>query len=112
MRIKIVKQAAWKMLTNWDYSKLDSVRKYDLTFDIKALIVKMVVFSVHVLCVVTLPLSVFAVIKVGRMAEISSLKSWVKTMRRDRRFFREHHYIEIKQYIKEHEKAYHLTLHW
>ena len=49
MRIKIVKQTAWKMLTEWDYSKLDSVRKYDLTFDLKALIVKMVVFLVHVL---------------------------------------------------------------
>lgn len=112
MKINIVKQTARRMLISWDYSNLGSVRKYGLTFDLSAAIVKFVVFVFHVLCIATLPFSVFAVIYIGRMSEISNLKSWVKTMRRDKGFFHQHHYIEIKHHIKEHKDSYHLFLNW
>ncbi|UYE90929.1 hypothetical protein [Vibrio phage vB_VaS_L1] len=112
MRKKIVKDTLRRMITKWDYSSFGSVVKGSGIVDFKVLFTKACVLFFHIASILTAPVSVFIIIKIGRWAEVSNLKSWVKTMRRDRGFFHQHHYIEIKRHIKEHEKSYYLTLNW
>lgn len=111
-RLSILISTAKRILTNWDYSNLDDVFTGDGVVDFKAMIVKIVVVCVHLVIVATLPLSTPIVVYVGRVVEIRDLKSWVSTMRNDRGFFSQHHYVEIKRHIDQHKDSYHLTLNW
>ena len=112
MRRKIILSTAKKIITSWDFSNLDDVSRGGMTIDFKAAIVKLVVFTVQVLFAVTVPVSVFVAIAIGRRVEIARLKSWAKLMRTDSEFFNQHYYIEIKRHINEHKESYYITLNW
>ena len=112
MKLKHVANTAKKIITCWDYSHLDSAFRGDGVIDFKALIVKLVIFAFHLLCIATLPISAPIVVYIARIVEIRHLQSWVRTMRNDRGFFNQHHYIEIKRHIDQHKEAYHLTMNW
>ena len=112
MKLKQYLCAAKKILTCWDYCNLDSVFRGGYVVDFGAMTVKLVVFLFHILCVFTLPISTVVVLYISRSVEIRNLKAWVRTMRKDRGFFNDHHYIEIKKHIEECKDSYSLTLNW
>jgi len=112
MKKQIITSTARRILTDWSLSHLDDIVKGGGVIDFSAMLVKLCCLVIHIFIIATLPASVFVVIYLSRVAEIEHLKSWVETIRKDRGFFFEHHYIEIKRHMLEHKEVYHLTLNW
>lgn len=111
-KLSILARTANRILTDWDYSKLDDVFTGGGVVDFKAMMVKIVVVYFHLVIVATLPLSTPIVVYVSRVIEIRNLKSWVSIMRRDKDFFSQHYYIEIKRHIDQHKASYYLIFNW
>lgn len=111
-RTEILLNNAKITLTDWDYSNLGEFHKYGLTFDFWVLFAKSIRLVIHIVVILTLPVSVPLITVFSRWLEIQNLKSWVKTMRNDKEFFPKHYYVELKRHLSEYEHAYKLTLNW
>lgn len=64
------------------------------------------VLALRIVIICLLPISVFILSKLDYYARISSLKSWVKTIKKDKSFFSNDLYSELKSIIKNNPEYY------
>ncbi len=74
--------------------------------DFKLLLLLVTRLCIQVVLLITLPISVFLMVKLDYISEKSGLLSWVKVMREDKEFFRKHYYVELKTHIKDNQQYY------
>ena len=108
-RYKLLKTMTLILLTDVDYNNNNNTSE---SYGIKKYTSLFTKFMIRIFAICTLPISLFIWVHYGRYYEIKSLQLWVNHIRKDKEFFYDHYYIEIKHHIRMYEESYEILLTW